>query len=61
MEEDKLEKIRNADPPRLKKVRSFFRLTGYYRMFIASYAAIKKKGMSNNVVWKGEHDTSFKE
>ena len=68
MESDKLERIRNADPPKTKKqVRSFLGLTGYYRQFIASYSEIAapltdltKKGMPNNVVWQNEHDKAFK-
>lgn len=57
-DEDKLERIKNADPPNTKEeVRSFFGLTGYYRKFYASYVEIAaaltdmtKKGMANNIV-----------
>ena len=67
MEDDKLDKIRNAEPPQTKtQVRSFLGLTGYYRKFIPSYAEIAapltnltRKGMPNKVIWQPEHESAF--
>lgn len=69
IKENKLERIKNAEPPKTKRqVRSFLGLTGYYKKFIASYAEIatsltdqRKKGMPNNAVWEDEHGKAFTE
>jgi hypothetical protein len=67
-EEDKLEKIRNALPPRTKKeVRSFIGLASYYRRFIPHFSAIAlpltdatKKSCPNVVEWTEACDQAFK-
>ena len=68
MEEDKLDKIRNAERPKTKKqVRAFLGLAGYYRKFIpaisdvaAPLTDLTRKGQPNNVAWQDEHERSFK-
>ena len=59
MEEDKIDKIKIAPQPKIKKkVRSFLGLTCFYRMLIPGYAQIAtrlthltKKGLPNNIHW----------
>ncbi|XP_053389481.1 uncharacterized protein LOC128552467 [Mercenaria mercenaria] len=67
MEDDKLERIKNAEEPKTKRqVRSFLGLTGYYRKFIASYSEVAapltdliKKRKPNTVVWEEQHAKAF--
>ena len=64
MEDDKLEKIRNAERPKTKKqVRAFLGLAGYYRRFIPAFSNVAapltdltKKGRPTHVDWQEEHD-----
>lgn len=64
-----VEKIQGAKRPETKRqVRSFLGLAGYYREFIANYAEVAapltgltRKGGSNRVDWKPEHEESFGE
>ena len=68
MEDDKLEKIRNAERPKTKKqVRAFLGLAGYYRRFIPAFSDVAapltdftKKGRPTHVDWQEEHEHSFK-
>ena len=68
MEDDKLQKIRDATPPQSKKqVRSFLGLAGYYRKFIPHFAEIAapltdltKKGQPNKVIWGPSQAKAFK-
>ena len=67
MEEEKLNKVRDAPQPQTKKqVRAFLGLAGYYRKFIPSFAEVAapltdltKKGCPNKVDWKPEHEKAF--
>ena len=67
MEDDKVEKIEQAERPRTKKqVRAFLGLTGYYRKFIQNYAEIAtpltdltKKGNPEKVVWGEAEENAF--
>ena len=67
MEEDKIDKVKNAPQPKTKKqVRSFLGLTGFYRRFIPGYAKIAspltdltKKGLPNNVHWTSTQQKAF--
>ena len=67
MEEEKIDKIRNAPQPKTKKqVRSFLGLTGFYRRFIPGYAQIAspltdltKRGLPNNVHWGSREQKAF--
>ena len=68
MEDDKLEKIRNAEHPKTKKqVCAFLGLAGYYRRFIPAFSDVAapltdliKKGRPTHVDWQDEHGHSFK-
>ena len=68
MEDDKLNKIRDAAAPKTKKqVRAFLGLAGYYRKFIPSFAEVAapltdltKKGLPNQVKWEDAQDQAFK-
>ena len=68
MEDDKLEKIRNAERPKTKKqVRAFLGLAGYYRRFILAFSDVAapltdltKKGRPTHVDWQEENEHSFK-
>ena len=68
MEDDKLEKIRNAECPKTKKkVRAFLGLAGYYRRFIPAFSDVAapltdltKKGRLTHVDLQEEHVHSFK-
>ena len=68
MEEEKLQKIREATPPQTKRqVRSFLGLAGYYRKFIPHYADVAapltdltKKGQPTKVVWGDSQAKAFK-
>ena len=67
MEEDKIDKIKNAPQPKTKKlVRSFLGLTCFYRRFIPGYAKIAspltdltKKELPNNVHWTITQQKAF--
>ena len=67
MEEDKLQKIKEAPQPKTKKqVRSFMGLAGYYRKFIPSFAQLAapltdltRKGAPSKVVWLDTHEAAF--
>ena len=67
MEEDKIDKVKNAPQPKTKKqVRSFLGLTGFYGRFIPGYAKIAspltdltKKGLPNNVHWTSTQQKAF--
>ena len=67
MEQEKLQKIRDAPQPKTKKqVRSFLGLAGYYRRFIPSFAEtaapltdLTKKGASSKVEWQPVHEHAF--
>ncbi|XP_053392206.1 interferon-induced very large GTPase 1-like [Mercenaria mercenaria] len=67
MKDDKLERIKNAEEPKIKRqVRSFLGLCGYYRKFIASYSEVAapltdliKKGKPNTVIWEEQHAKAF--
>ncbi|XP_064463126.1 uncharacterized protein LOC135374051 [Ornithodoros turicata] len=62
-----LQRIQDAPRPKTKKqVRSFLGLAGYYRDFMANYAAVAapltdltKKRAANVVVWTETHQTAF--
>lgn len=64
-----VEKIQAAQCPETKRqVRSFLGLAGYYREFIANYAEVSahltsltRKGGSNRIDWKQEHEDAFRE
>ena len=65
MEDDKLEKIRNAERSKTKKqVRAFVGLAGYYRRFIPAFsvpmADLTKKGRPTHVDWQDELEHLFK-
>ena len=68
MEDDKLQKIRDATPPQTKKqVRSFLGLAGYYRKFIPHFAEVAspltdltKKGQPNKIIWGPNQAKAFK-
>ena len=67
MEDDKLEKIRNAQRPKTKKqVCAYLGLAGYYRRFIQAFSDVAapltdltKKGRPTHVDWQEEHEHSF--
>ena len=67
MEQDKIDKIRNAAQPSTKKrVRSFLGLAGFYRRFIPEFAQIAhpltdltKKGKPNVVKWGDKEQRAF--
>lgn len=66
-EEDKLKKIKDAQPPRTKKeLRAFLGLAGYYRKFVPNFATIAlpltdktKKGHPEHVKWDESCEKSF--
>jgi hypothetical protein len=68
MEEDKVERIRQAEIPKTKRqVRAFLGLAGYYRKFIPSFAEVAspltdltKKGHPNNVTWGDPQNKAFR-
>ena len=68
MEDEKINKIKNAEEPITKKqVRSFLGLANYYRKFIPNFATIavpltdrSKKGMPSKVVWGPAQKRAFK-
>ena len=65
--QDKLEKIKNARRPQTKKeLRAFLGLAGYYRKFIANFAAIAcpltdktKSKEPNKIEWSDNQELSF--
>lgn len=67
-EEDKLEKIRDAEQPKTKKdLRAFLGLVGFYRRFIPQFAEIAlpltdrtKKGCPELVKWTEECERAFR-
>ena len=69
MDKDKLMKIQDAASPKTKtQVRSFLRLTGYYRKFVSNYAHVTapltdlvKKGRPNKVEWMEPQQKAFNE
>lgn len=66
-EEDKVDKIRDAQPPKTKKdLRAFLGLAGYYRKFVQNFATIAlpltektKKGHPENVQWDDDCEEAF--
>ena len=68
MEDEKLEKIRNAERPKtIKQVCAFLELAGYYRRFIPVFSDVAallndltKKGRQTHVDLQDEHEHSFK-
>jgi hypothetical protein len=66
-DEDKTEKIRNAERPRTKKeVRSFLGLVGYYRKFVDNFARVSaslsdltRKDRPEKVEWNQECERAF--
>lgn len=66
--EENVAKIRDAPRPRTKnKVRSFLGLTGFYRDYIADYAAkavpltdLTKKGKPNKVEWGESQEKAYR-
>ena len=65
--QENINKVKNAEPPRTKKeIQSFLGLTRYYRNFIPNYSAIAapltdltKRGLPNIVEWKGPKDKAY--
>ncbi|XP_069119292.1 uncharacterized protein [Argopecten irradians] len=68
MEDDQLEKIRDAQQPKTKKqVRAFLGLAGYYRKFVPNFANVAKplsdltkKGRPNQVDWGPQEEEAFR-
>jgi hypothetical protein len=68
-EQDKVDKILSAAPPKTKKeVRAFLGLASYYRRFVSNFATLStplsdltKKGKPDSVVWTDACDRSFSE
>ena len=66
-QDDKLDKIKNAKPPKTKKeLRAFLGLASYYRKFVPNFAEIAtpltdktKKGLPDFVTWDEDCDRSF--
>ena len=66
-EEDKIQKISQAQPPRTKKeLRAFLGLAGYYRKFVPNFATIAlpltdctKKGQPEKIIWSEACDRAF--
>jgi len=67
-EEDKLARVRDAPPPKTKKeVRAFLGMVGYYRKFVANFAAIAlpltdltRKFKPNDVIWTPDCEKAFR-
>ena len=67
LEQEKIQKVKDAKPPQTKKqVRSFLGLTGYYRKFIPNFANITaplteliKKGQPSIVRWEHKQEEAF--
>jgi hypothetical protein len=68
-EQDKVDKVLAATPPKTKKeVRAFLGLASYYRRFVPNFASLSsplsdltKKGNPDKVVWTEVCDRSFSE
>jgi hypothetical protein len=66
-DEDKIQKIRDANRPVTKKeVRAFLGLVGFYRRFVSNYAEISapltdltKKGLPEKVRWDDKCESAF--
>ena len=67
VQNDKVEKVKNAPIPKTKReLRSFLGLTNYYRSFVPSFADksleltnLTKKGSPNKLPWKDIHSHEF--
>lgn len=67
-EEDKLSRVRDSLPPKTKKeVRAFLGMVGYYRKFVANFAAIAlpltdltRKFKPNDVIWTPDCEKAFR-
>ncbi|GFR61334.1 Pol polyprotein [Elysia marginata] len=67
LQDENVEKIRNAPRPKTKKeVRAFLRLVGYYKEFVPDFAAISaplsylvRKGQPNTVNWADSQEKAY--
>jgi hypothetical protein len=67
VQDDKVEKLKNAEKPKTKKqLKSFLGLANYYRKFIPHFAErvksltdLTKKGYPNALPWREEHTEQF--